>query len=356
MNKISLSNSRTKPRIAFVGNFQYSCGSSNTLLGYVQAGKNLGYDIRVSEFGYIDNIIRNIVPIAKRDWQPDLLVIVYESYPFLSPTDMEQICAFIPRLKRVIIDPDGKYSQPCSSSDDTNHSEPDSYKYWTNLYDSLSDVILQPHLDISNNKKIQQFLYFGINKNVQGLTQQPKDYDLLYVGNNWYRWHDIHRFVKQLAPIRKHLKKVGLIGSYWSSDIMSGFEDATYSDPNFLRENKIEILRSAPYGQVEAAMSKGLLNPIFIRPILNHMDFITPRMFETFLADTVPLIPQYFTHATKLYGSSVSQLIMSNNPANDIIRIIENYDEYAILRKNILEMLKVKHSYEVRINQLLKFA
>ncbi|MDP2637764.1 MAG: hypothetical protein Q8P26_01740 [Candidatus Levybacteria bacterium] len=355
MNKMNLSSSRIKPRIAFVGNFQYNCGSSNTLLGYVQAGKNLGYDIRASEFGYVDDIIRDTVPIAKRDWQPDLLVVVYESYPFLSLADIEQICRHIPRSKRVIIDPDGKYSQPRSSSGDTNHPKLDSYKYWTNLYDSLSDVILQPHLGISDNKKIQQFLYFGVNKNAQNLTRQSKDYDLLYVGNNWYRWQDISRLVKQISPIRKHLKKIGLIGSYWSSDIMSGFEDATYSDPNFLKKNKIEVLGSAPYGQVEIAMSRGLLNPILIRPILNHMSFVTPRMFETFLADTVPLIPQYFTHAIDLYGDNASQLILSN-PADDIMQIIENYDKYVILRRNILEMLKEKHSYEIRINQLFKFA
>ena len=71
-------------KIAFVGNYQYNCGSSNTLLGYYKAGLRMNHDIRASEYGYVDDAIRTIIPVASKSWKPDLLVIVYESYPFLS--------------------------------------------------------------------------------------------------------------------------------------------------------------------------------------------------------------------------------------------------------------------------------
>jgi len=345
-----------KIKIAFVGNYQYNCGSSNTLLGYVRAGESFNYDIRVSDFGYIDKTIRSSIPVADKSWQPDLLVIVCESYPFLSKEQIDQICSFIPRSKRIVIDPDGKYSHPLSFTGDTNHPTSDSYDYWTSLYDSLSDVILQPFIGEAKTKKVQPFLYFGMDSKVSDFTEQSKDFDLLYVGNNWYRWHDIKWLIETITPIRTLLKKVGLIGQYWSGEVMEEFKEATYPDPNFLKRNQIEIHDSAPYGQVEMAMSRGLLNPIFIRPILNKLGFVTSRMFETLLADTIPLIPNYFSYASNLYGNGIKQLTLSlEHPTDDIMRILENYEENKKLVRNIRETLKAKHTYKVRLKQLLQY-
>lgn len=351
---MSLFSSKTKARIAFAGNYEYNSGSSNTVLGYVKAGKNLGYEIRISSFGALDKNITQLVPVANRDWKPDLFVIVYESYPFLSEKDIKEISSTIPRSKTIIIDPDCKYSKPSFILGDTNHPTDDSYNLWTKLYDSLSDIILQPRIGNQDIKKVKSFIYFGIDKNVYNPSKQPKKYDLLYVGNNWYRWKDIVQLIKMALPIRDRLKKIAIAGRNWDENVMEGFEDATYSDPNFLRQNKIEILKSAPYGQVELTMSKGLLNPILVRPILNHLGLVTPRMFETFNADTVPLIPSYFTNSTKLYGNDVKQLTISDNPY-DILNILDNYSSYLKLSREIRETLKVNHSYEVRLHELMGF-
>ena len=333
-------------KIAFVGNFQFNCGSSNTLLGYVKAGRVLGYDIRASEFGCIDNIIRTAVPVAGKDWKADLLVIVYESYPFLSETDIDLICKIVPRKNRILIDPDGKYLKPSYCGDDTNLPAADSYGFWTSLYDSLSDVILQPFLG-------SDFLYFGIDSQVSDLSRLNKNFDLIYVGNNWYRWNDMSALITAVSPIRTKLKRIALIGRYWSGDQMQGFENATGSDPDFLKKNHVEVYKSAPYGQVEKTMSRGKMHPILIRPILNEMGFVTPRMFETFAADTVPLIPNYFRRANELYGDEVFHLTVSQDPAAKILEILENYPKYRDISLKIAKKLRRKHSYEVRIRQLL---
>lgn len=345
-------------KIAFVGNYQYNCGSSNTLLGYVKAAKVLSWDVRVSEFGYIDNTIRSIIPVADKKWKPDLLVIVYESYPFLSDEVIEEICAFVPRSKRVLIDPDGKYSRPCSVENDTNHPTSDSYDYWTNLYNSLSDVILQPFIGKKLESKINvhQFLYFGMDSELPDFSKIRKEFDLLYVGNNWYRWHDIKWLVEAIAPIRSRLKRVGLIGQYWSEDVMEEFKEATYSEPDLLKKNGIEILGSAPYGQVEETMSRSLLNPIFIRPILNKLEFATPRMFETIMANTVPLIPSYFKYAHRLFGDDIKRLTLSEeHPAEDLVKIVENYKDNIKLIREIKKSLKAKNTYEIRLKELLQY-
>lgn len=345
-------------KIAFVGNYQYNCGSSNTLLGYVKAGKVLNWDVRVSELGCIDNTIRARIPVADRKWKPDLLVIVYESYPFLSPETINEICAFISRSKRILIDPDGKYSEPCSVENDSNHQTLDSYNYWTRLYDSLSDVILQPFIGnetkIKNN--VQSFLYFGMDNELSDFSRIKKEYGLLYVGNNWYRWHDIKWLVETIIPIRLQLKRVTLIGQFWSEEVMEEFKEATYSEPSLLRKNNIEVLGSAPYGQIEKVMSKGLLNPIFIRPILNKLEFVTPRMFETIMADTVPLIPSYFKYAHRLFGDEINQLVLSaDHSTEDLEKILRNYEKNKKLAGELRKSLKAQHSYEVRLKQLLQY-
>lgn len=343
-------------KIAFVGNYEYYCGSSNTLLGYIKAGKKTGHDVRASEFGYIDNIIRSKVPIADRSWRPDLMVIVYESYPFLSAEQIMEICSKVPRSKRVILDPDGKYSLPVFYNNDTNHNTQESYKLWTGLYDSLSDVILQPLINKPSSKKVKSFPFFGADANLPSFNNQPKNYDLLYVGNNWYRWYDIEWIVKSLEPIRPSLKKIALVGRYWDDEVMEEFKEATVSDPKLLEKNGIEIRKSAPYGQVEKTMSEGKLNPVFIRPIFKKLGFLTPRMFETFLANTIPLLPSYFESALDIYGENVKNLIISNNnPCGDILRILENYEENIKIVRNVREYLIEKHSYESRMRQLLEY-
>lgn len=346
-------NNRVK--IAFVGNFEYNCGSSNTLLGYIRIGKTLGYDVRASEFGYVDKIIRTKIPVASRKWNPDLLVVVYESYPFLSDEDIEQIKDSIPRKKRVLIDPDGKYLSPRSAEDDSNHPTEGSYAFWSNLYDSLSDVILLPFLKVNKSRhNVHSFLYFGIDNTIPDYSNVKKDFDLIYVGNNWYRWKDIELIVSGISSIRDYVKHIGLIGMYWD-EVKEGNEKATYSNSDFLEKNSIKLYKSVPYGQVEKTMSKGLLNPIFVRPILNELNLVTPRMFETFAADTIPLLPNYFKNAPQLYGESAEVLFLSDNIAERISTILQNYNKYKNLVIKIRNNLVSRHSYEARLKELLSF-
>lgn len=342
-------------KIAFVGNFQYNCGSSNALLGYYLAGKELGIDVRVSEFGYTDETIQKKISVANRSWKPDMLVVVYESYPFLSNEDIEAIQKSIPRRNVVIIDPDGKYLPIINANGDTNHDTQESYMYWKGIYDSLSDTILQPTLTEPVVDNVHSFLYFGMHKLFLNEKDDRKDFDLLYVGNNWYRWHDILWLVNGISSHRDVIKRVGLVGQFWNGEVMEGYENATYSDTDFLASNEIEMLNSAPYGQVEKTMGKGRIHPILVRPILNKMEFATPRMLETFVADTVPVIPDYFMHANKLYGEEVESLTLGKYPGEKIASIISNYNYYKNKAHLIKQHLISKHSYEQRLIELVQY-
>ncbi len=343
-------------KIAFVGNFKYNLGASNVLLGYVQTGSALGYDIRASELGYVDDTIRASVRVADKGWQPDLMVIVYESYPFLSTADIDAICAAAPRSRRVLIDVDGKYCPPISIMGDTNHPTSDSHATWVGLFDSLSDTILQPVLTLPVSRDIHRFLFYGVARNIY-LRQRAKDFDLLYVGTNWYRWDVITDLIEALRPIRQRLRRIAIVGQYWSGNTMPNFPDATYSDPEFFRRHAVEVHPPAPYGDVETTMSRGLINPILIRPVLNGLHLATPRMFETFVADTVPAIQKELSdNALTLYGEDAQALCLSDDPASDILRILDDYAHFQRLSHDIRERLMAEHSYHVRLAELLEFA
>ncbi len=344
-----------KLKIAIISNFEYHCGSSNTILGYLKACKKKGIDLRLSELGNIDNVGKEKFPIADSSWNPDLAIIVFESYQFLSEAKICKIISRIPRTRRIIIDPDAKYSTPCHYKNDCNHKNNNEYMKWHDLYNCLSDTILQPSLVGSRTLNVHTFLYFGMD-NMKQTTAKTRLYDLIYIGNNWFRWQDMSKLIRKTQTIREILPKIAIGGRYWNEENMNNFSYATFSNPKYLVNNNIDLLGVIPFGKVESTMSQGKINPIFIRSILNHMNLVTPRMFETFCADTVPIVPSYFKEAETLYGEKIKELIFSgNNTKEKLIDIVKNNNYYSNLTNEIKNELFKKHSYEQRLKELLNF-
>lgn len=342
-------------RVLFIGRFRYNSGSSHTLLGYVRAARSLNIDLRASLLGLVDSTVRSLVPVAEEGWRPDVLVMVFESERFLDQDSVRLVERLAPRSYRLIVDPDGKFSKHVRRGSDTNHPTPDSRVYWTELYNRLSDVILQPGLG-PVEVGAQKFLYFGIDLHYPEInTTRRKTFDLIYVGNNWYRWHDLVWLLNKVAPIRQTLGRIAVFGKDWNVASVPGFEQAVYSEPGLLTERGVEVFDSAPFGAVVRTMGAGRLHPIFIRPVLNALGFVTPRMFETFAADTVPLIPPYFRYAALLFGAESNALRLPAEPADTILNMLDKYAEYSAIARETRSLLIEKHSYEVRLKELLSF-
>jgi hypothetical protein len=343
-------------RVLFVGCFRYNSGSSHTLLGYARAAQRQHYDLRVSSLGLVDKPVREKIAVADDDWVPDLIVLVFESERFLTSAAVRSLERMVPRSRRLIIDPDGKYSEVVQSGVDTNHPTADSRTFWAELYQQLSDTILQPCLG-SITPGVKKFLYFGIDSYRPSFPQERSEklFDLIYVGNNWYRWHDFVWLFDKLSRIRSKVGRIAVFGKHWFADPEPGFEEHTYSDPSFLYAHGVESYRSVPFGEVERKMGQGKLHPIFVRPVLNLLKLVTPRMFETFAANTVPIIPQYFQHAVSLYGPEVTPLYLREDPADVITSMLNQYPDYMILAREIRDKLIKEHSYDVRLTELLGF-
>jgi hypothetical protein len=341
-------------RIAFVGRYYWHNGSSHALLGYVRAGRSLGYDVRASSLGIVDKVVREYVPIAEPDWKPDLMVLVFEER-FLKPEGFKIIEKNVPRSNRLVIDPDGKFCAAIEAGSDTNHPTADSWSVWSSDFLRLSDVILQPRLG-KLHPPAHRFLYFGIDLHrSRPARDKEKNYDIVYIGNNWYRWKDMVWLLTALKPIRQRIGRIAVFGNWWSGDVLPGYEEHTYSEPAFLKEHGVETYSPVAFDEVESVMGHGRLSPIFVRPVLNALNLVTPRMFETFAADTIPILPPYMRHGEHLYGPGAESLRLLSDPSDAVLNILENYQHYLALIRDIRDRLETKHCYEARIKELMSF-
>lgn len=342
-------------RIAIVGHFLYNSGCSQAVLGYIRAAQRQEYDLRVSSLSLLDPIVTKRFPLAGPEWKPDILLLVFESYQYMSADVIACIEKTVPRAKRVIIDHDGKYSPAISSGNDSNHNSEEARREWLKLYERLSDKIVQPALG-TPARGASRFLFFGVDTERIETKQRPvqKMYDIAYIGNNWYRWNDMSWFIQGVERIRSQLGRIAIFGKWWSGNPLPGVPEHTYSDPEFLRRHGVELHRSVRFGNVERTMGRAYLSPIFIRPILSCLEFATPRMFETFTADTVPLLAPNFHYSTALYGDSVAPLNMSSDPAERVEYALSHYPQMVDVARNIARELRVRHSYRVRLSELVE--
>jgi hypothetical protein len=339
-------------RVAIAGRFYWHNGSSHALLGYARAAERLGIDARASLLGIVDETVQQKVSTASADWNADLLVLVCEEL-FLRQDARQQLEALYPRSRRVLIDPDGRYSPLTNIGIDANHATEEARAEWVTEFESLADKIVQPSLGASA-PGTHSFLYFGVdNHRTRHGTDPRKAYDLIYVGNNWHRWRDITWLVESLAPVRAAVERIAVFGQWWTGETVAGCEAEIFSDPHFLRENGVETHPPVPFDDVELTMARGRISPVLVRPILNALHLATPRMFETFVAGTVPILPPYFAHAPDLYGDRVRPLQLPAAPAETILGILTQYESFVELTREVADMLGRDHSYEKRWSQLL---
>jgi hypothetical protein len=150
------------------------------------------------------------------------------------------------------------------------------------------------------------------------------------------------------------VKRVTLFGQWWAGDGLEDYAEETHLDPEYLRINGVETHPPVAFDEVEATMGTGRLSPIFIRPVLNALELATPRMFETFAADTVPILPPNIRHARALYGDAIGPLCLPEDPAETIVAMLDQYADYVAFAREVAERLARNHSYEVRLSELIE--
>ena len=276
----------------------------------------------------------------------------------------------MPKSRRVIIDCSGRYNETVRVEHDFNHLEKmDGHQgwEWIEAFQSVADRILQPTLT-PRREDVQPFLLHGYDPDgavgstasaaeaARRWSGEAKRYGIAYVGNNWQRWTQMCRLLEAVAPIRDEVGSIALVGSDWRRRpdwaIQLGIKGADV-DPEFLARLEVELRDSLPFTEFAQFLSEARFSPIFQRPLFNELGLVTNRVFETFRADTVPLVMIPEGLAEAIYGPDVHPLVPGADVAGRLREIMRDPEPYweAILR--VRNHLAAHHSYTQRLSELV---
>src|SRR5262249_10640733 len=147
-----------------------------------------------------------------------------------------------------VIDCDGGYNESIAVAGvcDGNHPDEQASRRWVEICDSLADKICQPTLR-PLQRNVRPFLFHAYNPAAdRPLEVNAKEYGTVYVGNNWFRWRALHRFLRAIEPVRQRLGRIALVGEGW--DVLpERYEQRLFGvghvvDPDYLAQLAVEVL------------------------------------------------------------------------------------------------------------------
>jgi hypothetical protein len=277
----------------------------------------------------------------------------------------------LPRQKRAVADLWGRYNDTIRIDHDFNHLEKlDGHLgwEWEDAIRSISDRILQPSLQ-PRRADVRSFLFHGFDAasvlkpytsaKEAAAAWPAREYGAIYIGSNWQRWHQVRDFVESYRGARSEVGKVVLSGWDWDARpdwaIQKGIH-AVDTDAALLRELDVELWRGMRFDYIVEALGKARFAPVFHRPLFRELGFVTNRTFETFYADTVPvlMLPRDFVEA--IYGAAALRLVPAGPVAEHLSAALRDpvgqWD--AVLKTR--EHLAREHNYARRFEQLSALA
>ena len=87
------------------------------------------------------------------------------------------------------------------------------------------------------------------------------------------------------------------------------------TDPPMLAGLGVEVRDGVRFDEVVALLGKARFAPVFHRPLFRHLGFVTNRTFETFCADTLPVLMLPRELVTAIYGPAALSLVPGDNMA-----------------------------------------
>ena len=131
-------------------------------------------------------------------------------------------------------------------------------------------------------------------------------------------------------------------------------EEAYFTDPNYLQRLGVDVLPPVPFNDVITWMSKATFNPILLRPTFNRLRLVTPRMFETPAADTLPVFLVDGLHVRELYGDAAGELVLGDDPSAKITDLLNRPGHYRDVVREMREHLRARHSHRARLTELIE--
>jgi hypothetical protein len=333
-------------------------GSIQAAANYVRAGDLMGHTIAL--YGCSDADfprLRFSTDVRAFDF---VLFLVESSQRWMSGLRMPRLLADVPRNRRVIIDTDGMYNEVVKVDGyDRNYASESDRARWMAHYRLLSDKVLQTTFE-PLDASVMSLPFYGYDPAAQinPAAAPAKQFDILYVGHNWWRWREINAaLLPAFERIRGRVGSIAFVGSWWDAPPAGAkymnLEEAFGVDPVRFRRLGIQIEPAVPYTEVIPMMSAGRVNIMTQRPLLRHLKILTSKYFEIFSADTVPLVMLDPDHAERVYGAAGRELALHDRIAEKLLDAVENPRKYQEIVNEVRRHLATHHSYQIRVQQLI---
>jgi len=352
-----------------------NAGSAQDILQYARAARALGHEVVM----YAPDEPGSPFECSLDLESADAVILVFEWNLYAFPGGEKQkrrvyrdglmgvghlnvakLLSRVPRHRRVLLDCDGMYNDAVDVDGDFNHPDAAASAWRTELCDSLSDKIFQPtYRPVRPN--VRPFMFHAYDPSWERpLDFAAKERGMVYVGNNWFRWNALHRVLRAIEPIREHVGRAALVGQDWAAMpwwVPSPLrEQAYFTDPGYLDRLGIDVCDPVPVEAVIPTMGTAVFNPVLIRPIFAHFGLVTCRTFETPAASTIPLFAQDAEYVAAIYGERARELVLQDGAgaSEQILDVVRRPEAYADVVRDIRRHLAERHSYAVRLQELLR--
>lgn len=162
--------------------------------------------------------------------------------------------------------------------------------------------------------------------------------------------------LEAVEPLRDRLGPLCLAGTGWdhrperaAKKAVSGVE----VDPALLERAGVAVRPAVRFDETIPLMGQGRFCPVILRPLFHHLGLVSNRAFETFCADTIPLLLLPEEMVEGVYGPEALPLTAGSDVTarlDDMMRRPEFYWS-AVLKTR--EYLAKRHSYQQRFQELL---
>jgi hypothetical protein len=358
-------------KLLFVSRNSRSKGATSTTVAYVRAGRALGHDVSIFSEQKSDSPGECFsCDLTGVDW---VIFVVHGPKDLPGLPVLGELLDGIPRSRRVVIDCCGRYNDTVCVEHDSNHLEKlDGHAAWEWIegLQAISDRILQP-TSRPLRGDVQPFLFHGFDPfSIQRAYRSPQEaarvwsgndgsqkrYGFVYVGNNFQKWSQLRPLMEVLEPLRGKAGAFCLAGQDWNKRPKWAASKELHGvdvDPDVLARFEVEVRPAIPFDEVIPLMGQGRFCPIIHRPLFNQLGLVTTRTFETFSADTIPVLLLPPLMVEDVYGSAALALRADENVSElvtDMLRRPETYWD-AVLKTRAL--LAERHSYDHRFRELL---
>lgn len=336
-----------------------------TVHQYVAAGRALGHEVAV--YGEAHAQLPALPFTTDLDGVDLAVFIVQVTWDLPDMPHLARLLDGVPRERRLVIDLWGRFNDTIRLEHDFNHLEKlegHTGWEWDEALQAVSGTILQPTLS-PLRPGVGSFLFHGYDPasvvrphrtaREAAAAWAGKAYGLMYVGSNWQRWDQVRQLLEGYASARDSAGPACLAGWDWRARpewaVKMGIMGID-TDAALLARLGVEVRDGVRFDEVVGLLSQARFAPVLHRPLFRHLGLVTNRTFETFYADSLPvlMLPRDFVAA--VYGEAALTLVPGEDIAAHLEDALSRPEMYWDALLQTRAHLARRHSYARRLEDL----